>query len=375
MHRQYSINMDVLLDGNENIRYSRHLNLPQVGLEGQIKLKRASIIVVGAGGLGSPVLLYLAAVGVGKIGIIDNDVVELSNLQRQIIHSNSKIGESKAESAALRISDLNPRIEVVPMNVRLDTENVLDILGGYDVVIDGTDNFETRYIIGDACEKLEIPWIFGSIHRFDGQVSTFNYKKGPNYRDLFPSPPPLELAPNCEEAGVLGVLPGMIGTIQATESIKIILGIGEILTGKLLTLDGLTREMRILKFSANSNRPDVNQSKNRDVLEMLEISPVEFEDKKNKGWEVFLLDVRRGEEEEITSIDGTDLRIEHLAIPDRVSELPPDLDIVVYCRSGFRSAAVTRFLSELGVFSGKIYNLRGGIHEWSDTVDDNVIKY
>ena len=202
MYRRCSINMDVPLDGNEITRYSRHLNLPQVGLEGQLKLKDASIVVVGAGGLGSPVLLYLAAVGVGRIGIIDNDVVELSNLQRQIIHSNSRIGESKAESAASRISDLNPRIEVIPMNIRLNNENALEILREFDVVIDGTDNFETRYIIGDICEELGIPWIFGSIHRFDGQVSTFNYKNGPNYRDLFPSPPPLELAPNCEEAGV-----------------------------------------------------------------------------------------------------------------------------------------------------------------------------
>ena len=370
-----SINMDVPLDGNEITRYSRHLNLPQVGLEGQLKLKDASIVVVGAGGLGSPVLLYLAAVGVGRIGIIDNDVVELSNLQRQIIHSNSRIGESKAESAASRISDLNPRIEVIPMNLRLNNENALEILREFDVVIDGTDNFETRYIIGDICEELGIPWIFGSIHRFDGQVSTFNYKNGPNYRDLFPSPPPLELAPNCEEAGVLGVLPGMIGTIQATESIKIILGIGEILRGKLLTLDALTMEMRILKFSANSNRPNVDLDNNRAVFDMLEISPVEYQNKKNNGWETFLLDVRRGDEEEITRISGTDLRIEHLLIPDRVSELPKDKDIVVYCRSGFRSAAVTRFLSELGIFSGNIYNLRGGIHEWSDTVDNNIIKY
>ena len=367
--------MDAPLDDNEKIRYSRHLSLPQVGLEGQIKLKQSSIVVVGAGGLGSPVLLYLAAVGVGKIGIIDDDIVELSNLQRQIIHSNSRISESKADSAALRISELNPRIEIMVMNVRLDNENALELFADYDVVIDGTDNFETRYVIGDACEKLGIPWIFGSIHRFDGQVSTFNYKKGPNYRDLFPSPPPLELAPNCEEAGVLGVLPGMIGTIQATESIKIILGIGEILRGKLLTLDALTMEMRILKFSANSNRPNVNQSKNRAAVDMLEISPVEYKNKKNNGWNVFLLDVRRSDEEEITSIDGTNLRIEHLAIPDRISELPQDLDIVVYCRSGFRSAAVTRFLSEIGEFSGKIYNLRGGVHEWSDTVDGNIIKY
>jgi len=367
--------MDGSLDGDENTRYSRHLNLPQVGLEGQIKLKEAAVIVVGAGGLGSPALLYLAAAGIGRIGIIDNDVIELSNLQRQIIHSNSKIGQSKVESAASRLSDLNPKIEVVPMNLRLKNENALEILDGFDVVIDGTDNFETRYIIGDTCEKLGIPWIFGSIHRFDGQVSTFNYENGPNYRDLFPIPPPPELAPNCEEAGVLGVLPGMIGAIQATETIKVILGIGDILKGKLLTFDALTMEIRILKFSRNSNSPNDDETKNKAIVDMLEISPVEYQNKKKSDWNVFLLDVRRRDEEEIASITGTDLRIKHLEIPDRISEIPKDMDIVVYCRTGFRSAAVTRFMAEIGLFSGRIYNLRGGIHEWSDTVDNSIIKY
>ena len=225
-------------------RYARHLVLPRVGVEGQEQLLGSSVLVVGAGGLGSPALMYLAAAGVGKIGIIDNDTVSASNLQRQIIHNSELIGKSKVESASKWISGLNPDVDVVKMSVRLTHDNSMKILEDYDVIIDGTDNFQSRYLIGDTCEILGKPWVFGSIHRFEGQVSTFNLNDGPNYRDLFPSPPPPELAPNCSEAGVLGVLPGIVGAIQATESIKVILGIGECLSGKLLAIDTLSMEMR-----------------------------------------------------------------------------------------------------------------------------------
>ena len=219
-----------LSDDNRQ-RYARHLVLPSVGEEGQIKLLESSVLVVGAGGLGSPAMMYLAAAGVGRIGIIDDDFVEESNLQRQIIHSTSSIGDPKAKSAAERISLLNPGINVFPMVDRLTESNALSVIKDYDIVIDGTDNFSSRYLIGDVCEILGKPWIFGSIHRFEGQVSTFNFGDGPNYRDLFPKPPPPELAPNCSEAGVLGVLPGIVGTIQATEAIKVILEIGEVISG------------------------------------------------------------------------------------------------------------------------------------------------
>ena len=209
-------------------RYARHLTLPEVGPEGQLVLQEASVLVVGAGGLGSPALLYLAAAGIGRIGLIDDDTVDVTNLQRQILHSTSEVGESKAASAERRISDLNPEVTVEAIEGRLDTTNALDIIGRYDILIDGTDNFETRYLIGDACEILGKPWVFGSIHRFEGQVATFNLDGGPNYRDLFPEPPEDGLAPNCAEAGVLGVLPGIVGSIQATEAIKAILRIGDL---------------------------------------------------------------------------------------------------------------------------------------------------
>ena len=367
-------------------RYARHLVLPEVGPEGQLMLQEASVLVVGAGGLGSPALLYLAAAGIGRIGLIDDDTVDVTNLQRQILHSTSEVGESKAASAERRIADLNPDVTVEAIEGRLDSTNALEIISRYDIVIDGTDNFETRYLIGDACEILGKPWVFGSIHRFEGQVATFNLDGGPNYRDLFPEPPEDGLAPNCAEAGVLGVLPGIVGSIQATEAIKAILRIGDSLNGKLLVIDALSMDFRTLGFSKDKSREVVTELKQETVEScssdvdspsemMLVISPAEFVKRRDSGWDVFLFDVRRSEEEAIATLSGTALRIEHNQVPMRMAEIPLVRDIVVYCRTGVRSAAVARYLVSSGLAKGEVYNLRGGIHEWSDTVNSNIIKY
>ena len=362
------------LSDNERLRYARHIVLPQVGEEGQIKLLESSVLVVGAGGLGSPAMMYLAAAGVGRIGIIDDDVVESSNLQRQIIHSTSSVGEPKALSAKKRLNELNPQVEVDVYVSRLDTENADSMIEKYDIVIDGTDNFSSRYLIGDVCEKLGKPWIFGSIHRFEGQVSTFNFEEGPNYRDLFPVPPPPELAPNCSEAGVLGILPGIVGTIQATEAIKVILGVGEVLRGKLLTIDSLTMITRVLSFDSIPGRARVSEI-GKEGIQVKTVTPSEFIERKNGGWEFFLLDVRSESEEAIVSLEGTDLRITHTSVPNRIDEIPNDMDIVVYCRTGGRSGAVVRYLTQNGWDVNGVYNLEGGVHLWSDSVDSSVIKY
>ena len=372
----------------QSARYARHLTLPEVGPEGQRLLSEASILVVGAGGLGSPALLYLAAAGIGRIGVIDDDSVDLSNLQRQILHGTAAIGEAKVTSAERRLGDLNPEVAVEAHETRLVAGNALEVIGGYDLVIDGSDNFSTRYLIGDACEILGKPWVFGSIHRFEGQVTTFNLDGGPNYRDLFPEAPPAELAPNCAEAGVLGVLPGIIGSIQATEAIKIILGVGEPLSGRLLVIDALGMGMRSLSYSHDPSRATVTElseysiecssevDDGEETLHgMLEIDPIEYVERIGRGWSPFLLDVRRVDEERIVSLEGTSLRIQHNSVPQRADEVPSDRDVVVYCRTGSRSAAVARFLVASRSPEGRVYNLTGGIHEWSDTVDSSIRKY
>ena len=377
------------VSGEQGERYARHLTLPEVGPVGQRLLTDASILVVGAGGLGSPALLYLAAAGIGRIGIIDDDSVSLSNLQRQVLHGTAAIGEAKVVSAARRLGDLNPEVTVEAHEKRLGVGNALELIGSYDLVIDGSDNFATRYLIGDACEILGKPWVFGSIHRFEGQVATFNLDGGPNYRDLFPKTPPAELAPNCAEAGVLGVLPGIVGSIQATEAIKIILGVGEPLSGRLLVIDTLGMGMRSLSYSHDPSRATVTDlsdyeiecsSNPEDVVEepqreMFEINPADYVQRVNRGWSPFLLDVRRMDEERIVSLEGTSLRIQHNSVPQQVDEIPSDCDVVVYCRTGGRSAAVARFLVASRSSEGRVYNLAGGIHEWSDTVDSRIPKY
>ena len=376
------------MSDEQSARYARHLTLPEVGPEGQKLLTEASILVVGAGGLGSPALLYLAAAGIGKIGIIDDDSVDLSNLQRQVLHSTSAVGEAKVISAKRRLSDLNPEVTIETYEERLGVDNALNLIGDFDLVIDGSDNFSTRYLINDACEILGKPWVFGSIHRFEGQVTTFNLDGGANYRDLFPETPPMELAPNCAEAGVLGVLPGIIGSIQATEAIKIVLGVGESLSDRLLVIDALGMKMRSLSYSSNPNRATVTELSDYAMEcsnpaiadedpqhEMLEISPVNYIERIGKGWSPFLLDVRRVDEERIVSLEGTSLRIQHNLVPQRVEEIPRDRDVVIYCRTGSRSAAVARFLIDSRSHGGHVYNLTGGVHEWSDTVDSSIIKY
>ena len=384
---------EITLTNDEKARYARHLILPQVGELGQKKIKSSSVLVVGAGGLGSPVLLYLAAAGIGRIGIIDDDKVDITNLQRQIIHSTSSVGELKVESAKRRINQINPEIVIEIFDERLNIENVEKIIDKFDIVVDGTDNFSTRYTISDCCEILDKPWVFGSIHRFEGQVSVFNLNGSPNYRDLFPKAPPPELAPNCAEAGVLGVLPGIIGSFQANEVLKIILGIDGTLDSELLLIDTISMNIRKLRYSANKEREKVTELSEEAIScslgieeeesldasdreeNMKEINPLEYVKKVNNGWKPFFLDVRREAEEKIVTLPDTDLRINHTEVPSRLDEIPNDRDIVIYCRSGARSAMVANFLKMSGNYSNEIYNLSGGIHLWASTVDSSVPKY
>ncbi len=375
------------LSEDERGRYARHLILPDVGVEGQQKLKAASVCVIGAGGLGSPALLYLAAAGIGRIGIVDDDIVDLTNLQRQIIHSNAAIGESKAESAAHRIRELNPEVTVEIHNCRLGIENALGILTDYDIVLDGVDNIPTRYIISDACEILGKPWVYGSIFRFEGQISLFNFENGPNYRDLFPEPPPPEAVPSCAEAGVLGVLPGVVGSIQATEALKVVLGIGESLSGKLLIYDAKNLDFKTLKVGNLSPRKKVTKlvqleaycetEPTTDSISSNGIGSIkvdEFVSRLENGWQPYLLDVRGSLEAEIVSLPNTDGRIELNSLIDQLGELPQDQDIVIYCRTGVRSMTAAHAIKNAG-FNQAILNLTGGIHAWSDLVDSSVPKY
>ena len=384
---------EITLSNDEKARYARHLILPQVGELGQKKIKSSSVLVVGAGGLGSPVLMYLAAAGIGRIGIIDDDKVDLTNLQRQIIHSTSSIGELKIESAKRRINQINPEIRIEIFDKRLNIENAEKIINKFDIVVDGTDNFATRYTISDCCEILDKPWVFGSIHRFEGQVSVFNLNGSPNYRDLFPKAPPPELAPNCAEAGVLGVLPGIIGSFQANEVLKIILGMDGTLDGELLIIDTITMNIRKLRYSANKEREKISELSEEAIScslgieeeqsldasdseeNMKEISPLEYVEKVNNGWKPFFLDVRREAEENIVTLPDTNLRINHVEVPMRLDEIPKDRDIVIYCRSGARSAMIANYLKISANYSNEIYNLSGGIHLWSSTVDSSVPKY
>ena len=346
--------------------------LDQIGLSGQVRFSKSIVSVIGAGGLGSPALLYLAAAGIGEIRIIDDDEVDISNLQRQILHSEKDVGVKKVDSAAERMSKIDSAVKIKIFKQKLTPQNAIELITGSDVVIDGTDNFAARYALNDACEKLGIPWVFASVLRFEGQVSVFNYQDGPNYRDLFPQPPPPELAPNCSEAGILGSVTGIIGSIQATEAMKVLLGVEGILSGKLLIFNALKMESRILKF--NNTRVKTNSDFSKPKIDM-KITPRELEKRILAGESVFILDVRREIEESIASIRGTSARIEHLQIPSRIDELPRDLPIIVYCHSGVRSAAVVNYLSSLDDFKGAIANLEGGIDRWSVEVDQNVPRY
>ncbi len=367
-------------------RYSRHLLLPEVGLGGQLKLKNSRVLVIGAGGLGSPLLLYLAAAGVGTIGIVDFDTVDFSNLQRQIIHTQKDVGRKKIDSAEEKIKSINQSINVVKHGTQITSQNALEIIGNYDVVIDGTDNFPTRYLVNDACVLLGKPNVYGSIYRFEGQVSVFDAKRGPCYRCLYENPPPPGLVPSCAEGGVVGVLPGTVGTLQAMEAIKLILGQGEPLIGRLLLFDAMRMRFKELKLRKNPDCPVCGTSPT--VTELIDyeqfcgithnaaeedvISVEELSRRLGSGEPLVLLDVREPQEWEICRIKGAKL-IPMNDVPARVSELNTADEIVLYCKSGQRSAYVTNFLKDIGF--RKVSNLKGGINAWAEKVDQSMPRY
>ncbi len=377
------------LSDAEMRRYGRHLIMPEVTMKGQQKLKAASALIVGAGGLGAPVGLYLAAAGVGRLGIVDFDVVDLTNLQRQIIFGTSDVGKLKTNAAAERLRDLNPEIEVVTHETRLTSENAIDVLHGYDVVLDGSDNFATRYLVNDACVLLGKPDVFGSVFRFEGQVGVFGMADGPCYRCLYPAAPPPGLVPSCAEAGVLGVLPGIIGSIQAVEAIKLILGAGDALKGRLLLIDALRmtfHELAIQKDpfcpSCGSHRTVRRPSDEAEwcgeakgtapgLAGVPEMTATELKARIAAGESIVLIDVREPHEYEMGDIGGQLIPLAE--IPTRVRELDPSRETVVYCRSGARSAAAVAFLQRTGF--ERVWNLRGGLVAWADEVGPAFPKY
>ncbi len=377
-------------------RYARHVSLPDVGREGQERINNSRVLVVGAGGLGSPVLLYLAAAGVGEIGVIDDDLVDLSNLQRQIIHAESDVGSSKVESAKTQILSINSTIKVTTWDTRLSPDNAQEILKGWDVVVDGTDNIPTRYLVDDICKTNRIPWIYGSIYRFEGQASVFNYQGGPCYRDLFPEPPPSNAIPSCAEGGVFGVLPGVIGSIQATEAIKIILDKGQTLSGKLLIYDAESMDFKSLTFSKNETS-NPNPAQVRKMFEdngwcekvpnsdgeieepasagnnmFHHLSVVQYQEKKANGWQPFLIDVRSDAEYKQIRISFTNLQVPHEEILTKINEIPKDCDIILLCRSGMRSQMAAMYLSQSGYDSHRLYNFDGGIMAWSKQLPSDI---
>lgn len=380
------------LSKEEIQRYSRHLIMPEVGMDGQLKLKQAKVLLVGTGGLGAPLGLYLAAAGVGKIGLVDFDVVDYSNLQRQVIHGTKDVGRKKLDSAADRMSDINPHIEIIKHEVALTSENALEIIREYDMVVDGTDNFPTRYLVNDACVLLGKPNVYGSIFRFEGQASVFATENGPCYRCLYPEPPPPGLVPSCAEGGVLGILPGLIGVVQATEAVKLILGSGDSLIGRLLLYDALGMKFRELKLRKNPECPICGE--HRTITGLIdyqefcgipaqpavaaesagefEITPAEVKARQDRGDDFQLIDVREPHEYQICSIPGAKL-IPLGDLPKRVQELDMTRDLVAHCKSGVRSGKAIDFLKQAGF--RKVKNMKGGILAWSDQVDPSVPKY
>jgi sulfur-carrier protein adenylyltransferase/sulfurtransferase len=377
------------LTNDEILRYSRHLIMPEVGLEGQQKLKAARVLCIGTGGLGSPLALYLAAAGVGTLGLVDFDVVDFTNLQRQIIHSTSDVGRPKLDSAAEKISAINPYVDIRRFEIRLASDNALDIIRDFDIVVDGTDNFPTRYLVNDACVLLGKPNVYGSIFRFEGQASIFGAPDGPCYRCLYPEPPPPGLVPSCAEGGVLGILPGLIGIIQATETIKLILGSGDPLIGRLLLVDALGMRFRELKLRKNPDCPMCGPQ--RSITKLIdyqefcgirgeeapatanvpEIQPEELDRRLLAGENIFVLDVREPHEYQICNLNGYLIPLGDL--PKRVHELDSSREIVAHCRSGVRSGKAVDFLRQAGF--KKVKNLAGGILAWSDKVDPRMPKY
>ena len=404
------------LTNDEIRRYSRHLIMPEVGIEGQKKLKAASVLLIGTGGLGSPLALYLAAAGIGRIGLVDYDVVDETNLQRQVIHGQSSVGVLKIDSAEQKMKDINPYLQVDKYNVPLTSENAIELFTPYDVIIDGTDNFPTRYLVNDACVKLGKPNVYGSIFRFEGQLSVFYAKEGPCYRCMFPTPPPPGLVPSCAEGGVLGILPGTIGTMQATEAIKLILGIGEPMIGKMLLYDALEMSFTKLKVRKDPNCPvcsipheqvqlidyemfcgmpahdrsdykvSTNGAEKKET--MSEISVKELKARIDSGENVTIVDVRDPHEWEISALEGS-LRIPKGKIEAAkndvlagrktadmtvLAQIPTEGEVIFQCRSGKRSADSIKFLQEVG-YTNNLVNLKGGILAWADEIDPSMPKY
>ena len=373
-------------------RYSRHLILPEVGTEGQRRIKAARVLCVGTGGLGSPLAFYLAAAGIGTLGLVDFDVVDASNLQRQIIHSTKDIGRKKLDSAEEKLTALNPAINIVKHDTMLSSANALQIMKDYDIVADGTDNFPTRYLVNDACVLLGKPNVYGSIFRFEGQASVFATEAGPCYRCLYPEPPPPGLVPSCAEGGVLGILPGLVGVIQATEVIKLILGKGDSLVGRLLLVDALNMRFRELKLRKNPECPvcganptvtalidyehfcgivpETPQEKNvKNGIPQLTVKQLKA--RRDAGEDIFLLDVREPYEYQIAQIGGT--LIPQNDVPNRLAEIPRDREIIVHCRSGARSQKIAELLKQSGYKD--VVNVAGGILAWADEIDPSVQKY
>jgi len=378
------------LSNEEILRYSRHLIMPEVGMAGQQNLKAARVLCIGAGGLGSPLALYLAAAGVGRLGLVDFDAVDFTNLQRQIIHTTEDVGRPKLDSAAEKLTAINPFISVRKFEMRLNSSNALELFRDFDIIADGTDNFPTRYLVNDACVLSGKPNVYASIFRFEGQASVFATKDGPCYRCLYPEPPPPGLVPSCAEGGVLGILPGLLGVIQATEVIKLILGAGDSLIGRLLLVDALAMRFRELKLRKNPDCPvcgdhptvreliDYNQfcgirGEEAPVMPAAvpEISPEELKGRLDRGDDIFILDVREPHEYQICNLGGRLIPLGDL--PARMSELDSSREIVAHCRSGVRSAKAVTLLRQAGF--GKVRNLAGGILAWAEKVDPTVPKY
>jgi molybdopterin/thiamine biosynthesis adenylyltransferase/rhodanese-related sulfurtransferase len=381
---------EVKLSKEEVQRYSRHLIMPEVGLDGQLKLKRARVLMIGTGGLGAPLGLYLAAAGVGHLGLVDFDVVDSSNLQRQVTFTTADVGKPKSEAAKARLSALNPMIEIVSYETRLTSDNALELFRDYDIIVDGTDNFPTRFLVNDACVLLGKPNVYGSIFRFEGQATVFGYPGGPCYRCLYPEPPPPGLVPSCAEGGVLGVLPGIVGSIQAMETIKLILGTGEPLVGRLLLFDALAMRFRELKLKKNPDCAICGE--HRTITKLIdyeefcgirgeeapamtegiqEITATELKARQDRGEKVFILDVREPHEYQICNLNGKLIPLGDLQ--RRVNELDSSVEMVVHCRSGKRSADAIHFLQTAGF--KKLWNLKGGVLAWADEVDPRMPKY
>jgi adenylyltransferase/sulfurtransferase len=385
------------------VRHARHIALPEVGLEGQRRLQASSVLIIGAGGLGSPAALYLAAAGVGRIGLVDNDAVELSNLQRQILHSTNDVGTPKVASAKATLGALDPSVEVVTYPTRLNPANAMSIMDGWDLVLDGTDNLPTRYLVDDACSLLNLPWVYGSVFRFEGQVSLFNHDGGPSYRDLFPEPPPAEAVPSCSDAGVFGVLPGMVGVLQATEAIKLLLGLDTSLSGVLLLYDAKTMSFTHLSFEADPNRPPVMSLENAAAMldeeawcmrgdevglpsqeqkpplkppqiMIHQITITEVLQRRNEGWTPFILDVRGDHEYAQVRLRDCNLQIPHNEVLAVLDELPKDTDILLHCKGGMRSQMAAMSLVNAGWDADRLFNLQGGIMAWHAERPDELVN-